>query len=76
MAALSGIAHVPPEFICPLSGAVLEDPVMIASGENFSRDAIEKHFMTSDKNPLTGFLLANKSRTSITSLLYYCLCVA
>lgn len=34
----------PPEFICPLSGGLMRDPVMIETKHNYDRDYIEAWF--------------------------------
>ena len=58
-------ASVPPEFVCPLTTEVMRDPVMIASGESFSRAAIEAHFasVSPPTHPLTGLLLPSANVT-------------
>ncbi|KAL3520585.1 hypothetical protein ACH5RR_018734 [Cinchona calisaya] len=39
---LTLVTLFPPEFICPLSGLVMIDPVVISSGQTFDRSSIQK----------------------------------
>ena len=36
--------QVPDNLICPISGDIMTDPVLIQSGQTFEREAIAKHF--------------------------------
>ncbi|KAG8075935.1 hypothetical protein GUJ93_ZPchr0006g42033 [Zizania palustris] len=40
----SRVATPPPEFCCPISGKLMSDPVIIASGQTYERESIESWF--------------------------------
>nr|GMD18735.1 U-box domain-containing protein 9 [Ipomoea batatas] len=42
LSALRGLHHFPAEFRCPLSGELMKDPVVIASGQTYDRPFIQK----------------------------------
>ena len=42
------------ELICPITQSIMSDPVVIASGHTYERQAIEAWFSRSSTNPLTG----------------------
>ena len=44
----------PSELICPITQTLMCDPVVIASGHTYERQAIEAWFARSSTNPLTG----------------------
>eukprot|EP00322_Chrysochromulina_rotalis_P005720 CAMPEP_0115838166 /NCGR_PEP_ID=MMETSP0287-20121206/5588_1 /TAXON_ID=412157 /ORGANISM="Chrysochromulina rotalis, Strain UIO044" /LENGTH=497 /DNA_ID=CAMNT_0003291683 /DNA_START=4 /DNA_END=1494 /DNA_ORIENTATION=+ len=50
----------PSQFICPITGEVMRDPVTTADGHTFERSAIERWLITSDISPMTGTMLAHK----------------
>ena len=46
---------IPQEFICPITGEIMEDPVSTIDGNSYERTAIERWFATSRiTSPLTG----------------------
>lgn len=47
-------APVPEHFTCPISGVLMQDPVMTMLGHSYNRAEIEKWFRTSNKCPKTG----------------------
>ena len=55
--------HCPPSFICPITYAVMRDPVMCADGRSYEREAITEWRLTHDTNPATNAQLPNKTLT-------------
>ena len=55
--------HCPPLFICPITYAVMRDPVMCADGHSYEREAITEWLLTHDTNPATNAQLPNKTLT-------------
>jgi hypothetical protein len=54
--------EIPSDFVCPITCDVFMDPVLlIESGNNYERAAIERWLASNDKEPLTGMPLKNKS---------------
>ncbi|GLJ55655.1 hypothetical protein SUGI_1195280 [Cryptomeria japonica] len=55
------ITHEPYSYFkCPLTGKVMNDPVMISSNNTFEREAIEREFARGEpKDPITGMVLQN-----------------
>ena len=51
---------VPPQYLCPITQAVMQDPVTTADGHTYERSAIERWLRTHDTSPSTGARLANK----------------
>lgn len=47
-------AAAPPEFVCPITRALMKDPVSTIDGQVFERAAIERWFRRHKTNPLTG----------------------
>ena len=46
---------IPQEFICPITGEIMEDPVSTIDGNSYERTAIERWFATRRiTSPLTG----------------------
>uniref|UniRef100_A0A0E0DZP4 RING-type E3 ubiquitin transferase n=1 Tax=Oryza meridionalis TaxID=40149 RepID=A0A0E0DZP4_9ORYZ len=41
MAGAAAAAATPPEFVCPISGELMADPVIVPSGETFERGCVE-----------------------------------
>lgn len=52
-------SQVPPEFLCPITTELMEDPVICADGRSYERSAITKWFETSQRSPMTGAVLEN-----------------
>ncbi|KAK7272831.1 hypothetical protein RIF29_13871 [Crotalaria pallida] len=49
---------IPPEFICPLTGNVFEEPVTLETGQTFERESIKSWFEKGNKTcPVTGINL-------------------
>lgn len=46
--------------LCPLSKAVLKDPVILADGHTYERTNAEAYVSTHDSSPVTGLPLAHK----------------
>lgn len=51
---MSEFCVVPPDFICPISHTVFEDPVNTSDGFTFDRKAIERWYRIRRSSPLTG----------------------
>ena len=47
------------ELLCPITHALMMEPVVIASGHTFEKAAIEAWFSRSNTNPLTGEALSH-----------------
>ena len=45
---------VPPQFICPILGDVMEDPVIAMDGHTYERAAIATWYARSDRSPMTN----------------------
>lgn len=55
----------PPEFLCPLSNEIMEDPVTLeGDGLTYDRSSIEDWLESRDVSPVTGQLLESKTLTS------------
>jgi len=50
----------PSQFICPITGEVMRDPVTTADGHAFERRAIERWLLSSSISPMTGSPLPHK----------------
>ncbi|MED6124883.1 hypothetical protein PIB30_063139 [Stylosanthes scabra] len=47
--------NIPPEFICPLTGTVFEEPVTLETGQTYEREAIKAWFEKGNRTcPVTG----------------------
>ena len=53
-----GAAAVVSSFVCPITQAVMEDPVMTADGHTYERAAIEQWLASHNTSPLTGLPLS------------------
>lgn len=53
--------EIPAYLCCPLSGRLLADPVLLASGGTFERTAALVHLQASDRDPLTGSRLSTRA---------------
>jgi hypothetical protein len=47
-------ANVPPSFLCPITHAVMRDPVMCADGHTYERSAIQQWLSAHKTSPLTN----------------------
>lgn len=52
---------IPIEFICCISQCVMSDPVKTIDNHTYDRESIQKWFEKSNKSPLTGLELENKT---------------
>jgi len=50
---------LPPQFLCPITGEVMRDPVTTSDGHAFERAAIERWLATHHTSPMTGERLAH-----------------
>lgn len=55
-------------FMCSMTLAFMEDPVMTSDGQSYERAAIEEWLSTNDTSPVTGAVLANKALISNIAL--------
>ena len=47
--------QIPPEFLCPITGEIFEDPVMMEDGQTYELFAINEWFKSGhSKSPLSG----------------------
>lgn len=60
--------EIPIEFICCISQDIMTDPVKTSDGFIYDRKSIEKWFENSNKSPLTGLELNNKTLTTNNEL--------
>ncbi|XP_048540778.1 U-box domain-containing protein 7-like [Triticum urartu] len=66
---LSGLATPPPELCCPISMKLMHDPVIIASGQTYERENIERWFSKGyDTCPRTQVNLENFTITPNTCM--------
>ena len=49
----------PSQFLCPITGELMEDPVTTADGHTFERAAIERWLQAHDTSPMTGSTLTH-----------------
>ena len=54
---------VPKSFVCPITLALMTDPVSCADGHSYERINISEWLKRSDKSPLTGMALPNTNLT-------------
>lgn len=61
--------RLPPEFICPITGEIFQDPVMTEDGQTYERFAIAEWFKNgNNKSPLSGVHLNNTKLIPNSSL--------
>lgn len=66
-------SNLPAELVCAITQEIMTDPVVICCcGYTFERSAIEKWFLRSNTNPMTGEPLANKCLVSNINLKIMC----
>ncbi|KAI5358581.1 putative ubiquitin-conjugating enzyme E2, von Willebrand factor, type A, U-box [Septoria linicola] len=58
------LTAVPDQFRCPISHALMEDPVKAADGFTYSRPAIEQWFNIRLSSPMTGLPLQSRALTT------------
>ena len=49
----------PPDYRCPISYEIMEDPVICVDGNSYERRAIEEWFKNHNTSPLTGLVLSS-----------------
>ncbi len=54
------LIDLPLRFICPISGCLMKDPVIIESGRTYDRQGIEKWLSLNNTDPETRSILSNK----------------
>jgi hypothetical protein len=52
--------EIPKEFLCPITGEIVIDPVITSDGITFEKKAIELWLENNDNSPVTGKLLDSK----------------
>ena len=57
----SAAAEVPDDYVCPISAAVMIDPVSTLDGFIYERTAITEWLRTKDTSPKTGATLESKA---------------
>ncbi|KAL6249740.1 hypothetical protein RBB50_003595 [Rhinocladiella similis] len=60
---MTDFCTVPENYMCPISSAVFEDPVMTSDGFLYDRKAIERWFAIRRSSPMTGLPLTDTSVT-------------
>ena len=62
--------NIPKEWICPITCAIMKDPVVAEDSFSYEREAIEKWFATSDthSSPKTGATLASTNLVANSNL--------
>lgn len=60
---LEGPVHVPENCVCKITGKIMHDPVSVANGETYEREAIDEHLKTHNTSPVDKSILAHKSLT-------------
>ena len=53
-------APVPPQYLCPITGEVMEDPVTTADGHAYERAAIAQWLSNHDTSPVTNAQLPHR----------------
>ena len=53
-------ADAPSDMLCPITCAVMNDPVICSDGNTYERKAIETWLRTNNKSPSTNLPLINK----------------
>ena len=48
------VAEIPDGYTCPISTEIMKDPVILADGHTYEREAIEKWFVENDTSPITN----------------------
>lgn len=61
-------ASIPPQYVCPITGELMREPVTTADGHSFERRAIEKWLLTHSTSPMTGALLPHKQLSPAIAL--------
>jgi hypothetical protein len=51
---------IPPEFVCPITGDIMRDPVLTSDGFTFERRAIEAWLRLNNRSPMTNLPLPNR----------------
>ena len=59
--ALKRTRSLPPQFLCPITGEIMREPVTTADGHVFERTAIERWLKTHSTSPMTGMSLEHTS---------------
>ena len=59
--ATSSDLEIPEDIICPITSQIMADPVVIASGHTYEREAILKWLENNNTDPLTNEKLSNKA---------------
>ena len=54
---LQRVVSLPPQFLCPITGELMREPVTTADGHVFERSAIERWLATHSTSPMTGMPL-------------------
>ena len=54
-------APVPPQYLCPITGEVMEDPVTTADGHAYERAAIAQWLQAHDTSPVTNAQLPHRN---------------
>ena len=58
----------PPQFICPITQELMEDPATTADGHTYERAAIECWLQNSNTSPATGAALRHKELSPAIAL--------
>jgi hypothetical protein len=54
-------ADAPSDMLCPITCAIMKDPVICSDGNTYERKAIETWLRTNNKSPSTNLPLINKT---------------
>ena len=54
-------ASLPPQFLCPITGELMREPMTTSDGHAFERSAIERWLATHSTSPMTGMPLGHTS---------------
>ena len=61
-------ASLPPQFLCPITGEIMRDPVTTCDGHAFERAAIERWLQSHRTSPMTGMRLESTQLVPAISL--------
>ena len=58
----------PPEYCCPISAALMQDPVVTQTGQTYERSTISRWLEDHDTDPITNTRLASKQLIPVVVL--------
>ena len=62
------VPSIPPQFLCPITNELMQDPVTTCDGHAFERLAIERWLRSHQTSPMTGMPLETTTLTPAIAL--------